>query len=114
MNYISAHWEGKQPLWQAFWLNVFILPLIINMALGIILSLLSFIVSDNMFLALASFTIVAVTGMSVWSYVGAWRSAKVYQAAVSGWRACWAYLTYGVLMICMLKLMLTILSLGVQ
>lgn len=84
IEYVKRHWQGKLPLWQAFWLNTIFIPKLLNVVL---ISLIT--TTSSMSLALAA--IIFVFFETIWSLIGCWRSAMDYGTSHSYPRALLAW-----------------------
>lgn len=79
MNYFARHWRGEQPLWVAFWINNGLLLLPVGFGVGFAMAWISGWGQGLQPLAAATlFGIFALTVISIWGPVGAWRSATAY------------------------------------
>lgn len=79
MNYIKEHWQGLHSLWRAYWINTILFSGLINAFYLIALPELlenAPLSSYNFELSLMAFIILIM--ISVWMYVGCWRSAGEY------------------------------------
>ncbi len=84
-NYIQTHWQGKFPLWKAYWINGLLLSMaagaIVGAVAGLVLALSGADVPKEAWEVLGGWLALPIT---VWGVVGTWRSAIAYQAEVPG------------------------------
>lgn len=83
--YVLAHWRGNLPLAQSYWLNGFLVSAVCTL---LTLSASAAVQESDMSLtvisATAIFLVTFLLTVSVWSWVGIWRSAS---KSNSGWAA---------------------------
>lgn len=84
--YIKTHWNGEFPLWKSYWLNSVILS---SVAAAIAGFLLGFFVALSAHIAEVDLPpqfnnklgLLVAIPIVIWSLVGTWRSASVYNDA---------------------------------
>lgn len=70
MSYLITHWQGRQPLWRAFWINGVALRVVIHLAL------LSLAHAAPLSVVLVGAIVVADLAVLVWQGVGYFRTAE--------------------------------------
>lgn len=83
MGYIKNHWNGDQPLVQAFWVNNVLLGLALYVILEIVGTPIALDMgkSGDVIVGVIFFLVwlVFAIAISVWMIVGVWRSAEAYK-----------------------------------
>jgi hypothetical protein len=79
LNYITDHWNGKLPLWKAYWINNF-LALFVTVAVAFFLGMTFALILPPLPPKVYSIMGVILVGLpiSIWVLVGIWRSASLW------------------------------------
>ena len=105
MTYFADHWHGRHTLWQAYWLNTVIGPMIASFVLTSLL-----MAAPSVMMALL--IMIAVAAMTVWGLVGTWASATAYIDEHTYPRAFLGWLAYAAVCLGWIKMLVALFALG--
>ena len=75
MNYIKANWKGDIPLSKAFFLNFFLIHIIVAALLTMLIG--PFLINIHVPLIAVSIILITTGGAQyIWAFVGVWRSSN--------------------------------------
>ena len=74
VEYVKAHWRGELSLARSYWVNTFLLSLLLYAAIALIEEPLSRLAIQTILIT-ALGSVVLFTVVAVWQLVGLWRSA---------------------------------------
>ena len=85
MGYIRAHWRGEHSLVHSYWINGFLITLVVRGADAAIFEVIEPpLRPSSSWFALIVFEAVVLIGTTIWQLVGIWRSAQNHKARI--WR----------------------------
>ena len=79
MNYFKKHWNGQYPLWMSFWINSVLFYLLWSIPFSQLLSSSELHQDKRQFFNILLSYQFSVLFISIWQYVGVYRSSKAYQ-----------------------------------
>ena len=79
MSYFKKHWDGQYPLWRSFWINSILLYLLWGVPFSQLLLSSQIHQDKRQFLNVLLGYQFSVLFISIWQYVGVYRSSKIYQ-----------------------------------
>ena len=90
MGYIRTHWRGEYSLAHSFWINGFLITLLVRGADAVFAEMIESFLQKPSYgsLAIIMSEVVVLFGITIWQLVGIWRSAQNHKARTG--RRAWA------------------------